>query len=108
MNTNDILKLIDAGFKADEIRALLGAKPTEPAPEPKPEPAPEPKPEPKPEPAPEPKPEPKDRTDEVLQAIKDLTGAIQLQNLKGSTGTKTEPESETDIVASILGGNIFK
>ena len=44
----------------------------------------------------------------MLQAIKDLTGAIQLQNLKGSTGTKTEPESETDIVASILGGNIFK
>lgn len=50
MNATEILKLIDAGFTADEIRGMIAP---EPAPEPTPAPAPEPAPEPNPAPTPE-------------------------------------------------------
>lgn len=74
MNANDVMKLLDAGFTANEIRALVAANdPPAPAPEPASEPAPEPEPAPAPKPAPEPVPA---GPDPVLAAIEKLTGTI--------------------------------
>ena len=83
MDTNNILKLIDAGFTADEIRTMMGGqkpeqeqKPEQPPQEQKPEQEQEQKPE-------QPQQRP-DRTDEVLQAINKLTKAVQLSNVRGN------------------------
>lgn len=84
MDPKEILKLIDAGFTADEIRKMLPAQPAEPTgkveitAEPKKE---EPKEEPKPEIIkPEPKEEPAPAYDEIIaglnKKIDELTGAI--------------------------------
>lgn len=84
MDPKEILKLIDAGFTADEIRKLIPAQPAEPTGkvetkvEPKKE---EPKEEPKPEIIkPEPKQEPAPAYDEIIaglnKKIDELTGAI--------------------------------
>ena len=53
MTVDQIIKLIDAGYTAAEIKAM-----ETPAPDPKPEPVPTPDPKPEPAPAPDPKPEP--------------------------------------------------
>lgn len=74
MNANDVMKMLEAGFTATEIRALVAAN-DPPAPEP--EPAPEPAPEPEPAPAPAAPPEPVPAgPDPVLAAIEKLTGTI--------------------------------
>lgn len=64
MTVQEILKLVDAGFTADEIRNIDGsAQPDlqpdpQPAPVPDPQPAPAPDPQPDPQPAPVPDPQP--------------------------------------------------
>lgn len=84
MDLKETLKLIDAGFTADEIRKLEPAQPAEPTgkvetkAEPKKE---EPKEEPKPEIIkPEPKEEPAPAYDEIIaglnKKIDELTGAV--------------------------------
>lgn len=52
MTAQEVLKLIDAGFSADEIRGM-----TAPVPDPAPAPDPEPAPAPDPDPAPAPEPD---------------------------------------------------
>ena len=87
MNAAEILKLIDAGFTADEIRKMspaAGTEPqteTDPAPAPAPSPAPEQAapeqpviPEQKPEPAPNPGPDP---LDAIKQQIAGLTTVVE-------------------------------
>ena len=84
MDPKEILKLIDAGFTADEIRKLMTAQPAEPTGqvETKAEPnKEEPKEEPKPEIIkPEPKEEPAPAYDEIIaglnKKIDELTGAV--------------------------------
>lgn len=84
MDPKEILKLIDAGFTADEIRKMLPAQPAEPTgkvetkAEPKKE---EPKEDPKPEIIkPEPKEEPAPAYDDIIaglnKKIDELTGAV--------------------------------
>lgn len=58
MDIRDVLKLVDAGFTADQIAALMQAtieeaSKKEPTPQPEPAPAPEPAPEPTPSPDPD-------------------------------------------------------
>ena len=70
-----------------------------------PEPAPAPEPEPAPAPEPEaPKAEQPDaqsgKLDAILQAVNNLTGAIQLQNQH--TGREASSQSVDDILASVL------
>lgn len=95
-NANELLKLIDAGFTADEIRAmgLLAERSKDPAPEPE-DPAPE-------DPAHE---EPKGAApvqDKVLEKLEALTGMIS-KALVVSTGRKTDPQQSADeILASIF------
>lgn len=85
METKDILKLIDAGFTADEIRAMLkpATKASEPGPEKDPAPAAAPEPEKAPEPAqaakdPEPAPvDPyKDAFDRINQQMAEMADNI--------------------------------
>lgn len=96
-NANELLKLIDAGFTADEIRAMgLLTATSDPPADPEPEdPAPE-------DPAPE---EPKGAApvqDKVLEKLEALTGMIS-KALVVSTGRKTDPQqSADDILASIF------
>lgn len=80
MTVDQVLKLIDAGYTAAEIKAMETPAPDPkqepaPAPDPKPEPAPTPDPKPEPAPTPDPKPEPAPAPD-PLDAIK-----AQLQGL---------------------------
>lgn len=97
---DQIMKLVNAGFTADEIRKMV-----QPASEPAPAPAPaEPEPTPAPEPAPaEPKPEPK--MDAILQKIDNLTGSItMLLNRSSGTRTPNQPETVDDILANAFFG----
>lgn len=94
MDINQIVTLLNAGFTADEIRALQSRD--VPAPEPEPEPAPAPAPDPAPAPAPAP-----DQYAEVLSAISALTAAIQANGIAKSS----QPEllqKRDDILASII------
>mgnify|MGYP003291520206 CR=1 FL=1 len=69
MNQDEVLKLIDAGFTADEIRGM-SAKPE----------AGEPAPEGTPEPAPAPAPTPEAKAPEVSAEIQNLTEQISKLN----------------------------
>lgn len=62
MTVQEIMKLLDAGFTAEEIRNLNGSAQPDPAPDPQPDPQPDSAPDPQldsqPEPAPDPEPAP--------------------------------------------------
>lgn len=92
MDINQIVTLLNAGFTADEIRALQSRD--IPAPEPEPEPTPAPSPAPSPAPAP-------DQYAEVLSAISALTAAIQANGIANSNQPKPA-HSREDILASII------
>ena len=76
MTTDQIFKLIDAGYSKADIEAMTLPEPT-PAPEPTPEPQPEPT------PAPEPTPEPQPENNQEMEGLrKDLKAAQeQIQQL---------------------------
>lgn len=85
MNTEQILKLLDAGFTADEIRAMLPKADPEPADDPAPEKKPEPeKDAPAPAPVPEEKPAPekkeqdpyKETFDAIEKQIAEITANV--------------------------------
>lgn len=78
MTVDQIIKLIDAGYTAAEIKAM------EAAPDPKPEPAPAPDPKPEPTPAPDPTPEPAPAPDPTPTPAPDPLDAIKAQ-LEGLT-----------------------
>lgn len=88
MDINQIVTLLNAGFTADEIRALQSRD--IPAPEPEPEPTPAPSPAPAP-----------DQYAEVLSAISALTAAIQANGIANSNQPKPA-HSREDILASII------
>lgn len=58
MTLQEILKLVDAGFTADEIRNINGSAQPDLQPDPQPAPAPDPQPDPQPAPVPDPQPDP--------------------------------------------------
>ena len=58
MTVQEIMRLLDAGFTADEIRNLNGSDQPDPQPAPEPDPQPAPAPDPQPAPAPDPQPAP--------------------------------------------------
>lgn len=86
MDITQIVTLLNAGFTADEIRALQSRD--VPAPEPEPEPAPAPAPAP-------------DQYAEVLSAISALTAAIQANGIANSNQPQPA-HSREDILASII------
>ena len=112
MTGDQVLKLLESGFTAEEIRKM---QEPEPAPEPQPEPQPEPEPEPQkerqqetaPEPQKEPEPSETDkRLDALETSIAKLVKTLQESNLKNSS-FNSDPadslEAQTDkIMASII------
>lgn len=100
MNFDDVTKMLDAGFTAEEIRSMM---------QPAGEPAAEPDPKADPEPAPaEPKEE--EKPDETLRMIEQLSQSIStlqqtiLANAARTTETKgpAAPESAEEILAKII------
>ena len=80
MKLSDVIALIGAGYTKAEIDALEAGGVTQETPET------DAKPEPKPEPKPEQKPEPTnaDNNKELLDAITNLTAAVQARNVRES------------------------
>lgn len=99
MNTQDVLKLVNAGFSKNEILALAGMEP-KPEPAPEPEPVPEPAPEPKPA-APEPAPE-QSQIDKLTEQVSRLTDLVHKSNLLAMQQPEVKPESAEDVIASII------
>ena len=104
MNLDQLFKLIDAGFTKEEIMQFV-QKPAADQGGSDPDPAQEVV-----EPAkPEEKKEPEETvTDKLLQGItgqlKNLTEAMQLQNIRNATGAGTKPETVEDIFQKMFDG----
>ena len=99
MKVTEVLKLLDQGFTADEIRAMEGAADPEQAPEPTPEPAPEPA-----------KKTAAEQFTELFTGltakVDQLTKAVQASNIRLASGGKApEPESVEDIINSLFEDN---
>ena len=78
MKLSDVIALIGAGYTKAEIDALEAGGVTQETPET------EAKPEPQPEPKPEPKPEQTNANKELMDAITNLTAAVQARNVRES------------------------
>lgn len=92
MTVEEMLKLIDAGFTAQEIKEMKN-KPAE-------DPAPAPDPDPKPAPAPEePKPDP---LAPLLKEIQELKKAVYAVNVM--TSNQPEPKSADEVLSNIMKG----
>jgi pyruvate/2-oxoglutarate dehydrogenase complex dihydrolipoamide acyltransferase (E2) component len=114
MNAENVLKLVDAGFTAAEVRELLdwvadtGARvpAADPEPEPAADPEPEPAADPEPEPAADPEPEPADPSYELLtslnQQVTQLRKAIQASNIKGNSTEGAKVDQMGDVMAHIV------
>lgn len=99
---NQINKLIDAGFSAEEIRAMLGAAPAAPA---DPAPQPDPKPaDPAPQPAPaDPQPAPEAKPDYFSELESKIDGLMESMSKIAKTGImpvidNVEPKGLDDVI----------
>ena len=101
MTIDQIIKLSDIGFTADEIKQLSNNGNTDPAGDPKPEePAGDPKPV-------EPAGETKDFSEAVNALMKEISGlkkTIQATNILNSNAGKEEPESVDTILQNFMKG----
>lgn len=94
MKLSDVITLLGAGYSKEEIEAMEYFEQTgtpAPAPDPDQTPTPTPTPAPTPAPAPTQAPAP-DQTPELLTAIKELTAAVQHNNVVNSS----QPDQLTD------------
>ena len=91
MKLSDVIALIGAGYTKAEIDALEAGGVTQETPET------EAKPEPQPEPKPEPKPEQTNANKELMDAITNLTAAVQARNVRESK-QPAEIEKPKDIM----------
>lgn len=101
MTITQRIELWKMGYSREEINQMAEEEknPPQPAPQPEPEPTPAPQPEPEPVPAPQPAPDP------VLLAIKELTAALQQQNIKDVEQPNPQPpESAANIYDNLLKG----
>ena len=102
MTIDQIIKLSDIGFTADEIKQLSNSGNAETAGDPKPaEPAGDPKPA-------EPAGETKDFSEAVNALMKEISGikkTIQATNILNSNAGQEEPESVDTILKSFMKGN---
>ena len=100
MNTNDVLKLIDAGFTAEEIRGML-TEPAAAAADPAPASDPEP------EPAADPEPAQVGLNQEqalaaVLNRMNDTLNRIQAANITHDTASSVSNEQTADDILQEL------
>lgn len=100
MNTNDVLKLIDAGFTADEIRGML-TEPAAAAADPAPASDPEPAPAADPEPA-QPGLNQEQALAAVLNRMNDTLNRIQAANITHDTASSVSNEQTADDILQEL------
>lgn len=100
MNTNDVLKLIDAGFTADEIRGML-TEPAAAAADPAPVSDPEPAPAADPEPA-QPGLNQEQALAAVLNRMNDTLNRIQAANITHDTASSVSNEQTADDILQEL------
>lgn len=100
----EILELIRAGYKKEEIEAMMAAESKQNQ-EPKQEQKQEPKADPEPEPDRDPEPPAKSETDKLVEALgmklDSLTNAIQAKNVNQIEGGAAA-ETPDDILAKII------
>ena len=103
MKYDDIMKLVNAGFTAEQIQAMEAPAPDPtPAPAPDPTPAPAPDPTPAPAPAPAPVPDLSATLGAMQQTINQLAAAVQAGMLRtAQTGAPTV-EDTPEILAHII------
>ena len=102
MTVDEVLKLIDAGFTKADIETMNSGKPVEPEPSTEPEPQPV-KTELPDKSAPGPAEDPNAaRYAELLQAMQQLTGAIQADNIRRSNNKDVPELSAEEIMAEVL------
>ena len=107
MDLNQVTKLIEAGFTAQEIREMMQGTQQDPQPEPQPEPETKPEPQPEPETKPEPQPDQTEqRLTNIETSISSLLKAIQESNLRNDTqpgaGTKSMQELTDAAMAALI------
>lgn len=106
MNLDQLFKLIDAGFTKDDIMQFI-QKPSSDQGGSDPDPAKDTVQNDKTEPEEKLEPE-ESATDKLLQGItgqlKNLTEAMQLQNIRNATGAGTKPETVEDIFQKMFDG----
>ena len=111
MTYTEVLELIRAGYKKEEIDAMMAAE--TPAGDPKEETKKDPQPEKKPDPAKaDPEPEKKttakeeSETEKLIKALglrlDDLTKSIQASNVNGIEGDGGKEQSADDIIAKLI------
>ena len=87
MKMSDILALVRAGYSRQEIETMGGE-------EPDPKPEPEPKPEPKPEP---------DTGDTLAELMQQMRGVVEAMQMQARNAAQQPPEETTDdIIANII------
>ena len=99
MRIEDLMKLVNAGFTKDEIKAIAGTSETDPEPAPAPDPAPAPAPD------PAPAPEANNYGDAITQLtaqVSQLTTLVQKSNLLRMEQPDVKPETPEDVIASII------
>lgn len=101
MKFDDIMKLVNAGFTAEQIRAMEEPAPA-PAPSPEPAPAPAPSPEPAPTPAPAPAPDLTATLGAMQNAITQLTASVQAGLVRTSENGAPTVETTPEILAHII------
>lgn len=120
MTNQDILKLVNAGFTAEQITKMIESEKPAPAPAPAPTPAPTPAPAPTPTPTPAPipaptptpKPAPAPTPDtepfkELIEEIKSLKAVMQLRNADEVSFFNPNNENKittAGITADLIGG----
>ena len=101
MKTDDILKLIDAGFTKEEILKLDTGK--DPEPEPTKDPEPEPTKDPEPEPAKEKIPDQTDMLKFIADQFEKMTKSIQESNIINSdTKLKNDNKTGPEVLAEVI------
>ena len=108
MTNQDILKLVNAGFTAEQITAMIESEKPAPTPTPEPTPTPAPTPAPKPTPEPTPTPEPDNEPfKELVEEIKSLKAVMQLRNADEVSFLNPKNENKittAGITAEMIGG----
>lgn len=91
MTISERINLHKCGYTKEEIASLIAEEKADPDPVPE-----------DPAPAPEPEPQPQPQNNEILDAIKNLTAAIQAQNLQRAAQNDPEPATPEDVLTGAL------
>ena len=102
MTQNDILLLAKAGFTAQQILALGSVNSPQVQPQVQPPVQPQVQPQVQPPVQPQVQPQVQPNSGDLIQTLKNLTGAIQATNLIGQQIQTVQPQSTDDIIAQMI------